>query len=94
MILILVLISSAGCEKQPGVEETEYSSQFDFLVDKGEITGSLNPFALIENPDYTNAHEIDYIRDDELVLVSKACGLVLAYPHNKERDSMGPYHRQ
>ncbi len=52
VILILVLISSAGCEKEPGGEETEYSSQFDYLVDKGEITGNLNPFALIEKVRY------------------------------------------
>ena len=46
-----------------------------------EITGQLSPFELIENPAYEPIHEIEYINDNELVFISKACGLVLVYPH-------------
>lgn len=54
---------------------------FEQLLENGELTGSFRPFELIVNPAYTPVHELQYMKDDELVFMTKACGYTLVYPH-------------
>jgi len=72
-----------GCQEVPVPQDSSAvgNNILQQLLDEGQVTGSLNPFKLIENPEYRPVHELDYMRDDELVFVTRACGLVQVFPH-------------
>ncbi len=78
----ILILATTACEtakeKDLVIDEPDIISE---LIKSGEVTGALNPFQLYENPPYKAVHEVDFLRDDELVFVSKACGLILVYPH-------------
>ncbi len=81
--VVLFYLFLTGCD--PAIESNEHGSPItdpiQQLILDNEVTGKLNPFKLINNPEYTPVHMIDYIDDEELVFISKACGFVLVYPH-------------
>ena len=87
--IIIAVISgvlfSTGCETDLVSDDEEQSPAYQTqqLSEDDDITGQLSPWNLIENPVYTPVHEIDYINDHEQVFISKACGVVLVYPHRK-----------
>jgi uncharacterized protein DUF3179 len=62
-------------------EETTSTDPIQELFPADDISGELSPWKLIENPSYTPIHEIDFMRDNELVFISKACGFVMVFPH-------------
>jgi hypothetical protein len=77
----ILILATTACEKQDEKELTSAPSNvLQELITSGEVTGDLNPFQLHENPTYKAVHEVDFLQDDELVFVSKACGLILVYP--------------
>ena len=76
------MLCCVGCDS--GIEKDQEdvpSDPFTQLIEEGEVIGGMRPFDLVENPSYTPVHQIHYIQDDEQVFVSKACGLILVYPH-------------
>ena len=86
LIFITVIsgfLFSSGCETGAELddEKTFLVDSFQQRIIDDEVNGQLSPFELIENPAYSPIHEVDYMNDDELVFISKACGYVLVYPH-------------
>ena len=83
MGIICLLVYCFGCDSKPEEEEEAISeiSEIENLKNQGDITGSLNPFELYDHPSYVPTHEIDFIRDEELVFMTKACGYVQVFPH-------------
>jgi hypothetical protein len=81
--VIFLGICSFGCDSKQELEEESIVEidKFEQLKNQGDITGSLNPFPLVDQPAYAPVHELDYLRDDELVFITKACGLVQVFPH-------------
>lgn len=77
-----LFLGTEACES-PGENDSAIARRdpISVLIDEGEVTGNLNPFGLVEQPTYTPVHEVDFLQDDELVFVSKACGYILVYPH-------------
>lgn len=76
----LILAFSACSKEGEQLPESEATDQLSKWMDEGEISGSLNPFPLVDEPDYSLVHELDFLRDDELVFISKSCGTILVYP--------------
>ncbi len=83
MGIICLVVCCSGCDSKQEQEEETFSatSEFDQLKIQGDITGSLNPFELVDSPSYTPTHEIDFMRDEELVFMTKACGYVQVFPY-------------
>ena len=87
MGMIGLVLSCSGCDSKQEQQEESFAAmgEFELLKSQGDISGSLNPFKLIDSPSYLPTHEIDYIRDEELVFISKACGYVQVFPHRSMR---------
>lgn len=83
LLLLFLGITNHGCdsELQASEEFNKEISEMERLRNQGLVNGSLNPFPLVDNPLYASVHEMDYLRDDELVFITKACGLVQVFPH-------------
>lgn len=82
-MMFLIILFSPGCETETDSGEN-HSGSVDNLQQlklEGDISGSLNPFELIENPAYSPIHEIDYMSDGELVFITRACGYLQVFPH-------------
>ena len=81
LAIIIILLYTAGCQTEtipPGDEATnDITKQLD---EQEHVTGGLNPFKLIENPQYAIVDEITHLRDDELVFLTKASGKVQVFP--------------
>ncbi len=80
---LFVVFYITGCQDDPLPQDSspEVKDILQQLLDEGQVTGSLNPFELIDNPDYRPVHELDYMQDDELVFMTRACGFVQVFPH-------------
>jgi len=80
--IVSVLLYATGCQTDP--EPLDDSQQTDDitkqLMNQEHVTGGLNPFKLIENPLYAPVHEIDYMNDNDMVLLTRASGEVLVFP--------------
>lgn len=79
---LALLLSVPGCETEGDREDVNTQSDpIDELIASGDLNGELRPFDLVENPGYTPLHKVDFLQDEEPVFLSKACGLLLVYPH-------------
>ena len=86
MCMTTLLLLSQSCESDADQGEQEsrqdlLKDRFEQLKKQGDIKGVLDPFELIENPAYSPVHEVDYIRDEELVFLTRACGYVQVFPY-------------
>jgi hypothetical protein len=51
------------------------------LSNQEHVTGGLNPFKLIVNPQYTSVHEINNMNDNDMVFLTRAGGDELVFSH-------------
>lgn len=70
MGIISLAVYCSGCDSKTEEGEESFStiSEIEQLKLQGDITGSLNPFELYDLPSYLPTHELDFMRDEELVL--------------------------
>ena len=83
MGIISLAVYCFGCDSKTEDGEESFSTinEIEQLKMQGDITGSLNPFELYDFPSYVPTHELDFMRDEELVFMTKACGYVQVFPH-------------
>jgi len=76
-----VLLGVVACQTE-NPEDVEIEQDITRQLDKQEhVRGSLNPFKLIENPQYKAAREIDFLSENDFVFITKVGGDLLVYPH-------------
>jgi hypothetical protein len=76
-----MVLLAAGCQTdQPAPVDTSDSDILEQLSNQQHVTGALNPFKLIENPQYASVQEIDYLKDDAMVFITKASGDLQVFP--------------
>ena len=80
---VIILISINACQTDPPpTEDAPGTDDITEQLSKQEhVTGSLNPFKLIENPQYASVHDIDYLDEDNMVFITKASGDLQVFPH-------------
>ena len=86
LCLTSLLLLNLACESEADREEQESQQEpirdrLELLKKQGDIKGVLDPFELIEYPAYSPVHEVDYLRDEELVFLTRACGFVQVFPY-------------
>lgn len=80
---LLLLFNSCQTE-EPSPEGTRTTEEvIKQLSEQEDVTGNLNPFKLIENPEYIAVQEVDRMDEDDMVFITKAGGEVLVYPHRQ-----------
>ena len=80
---VSMLLHANACQTDPppsgdSDNSDELSQQ---LSNQEHVTGGLHPFKLIENPVYAPVHEIDYLKDSDMVFLTRASGYVQVFPH-------------
>lgn len=72
-----------GCETGtlPGEGSQTGNEITKQLENQEDVRGGLNPFPLIENPSFASVAEIDNLRDDAKVFISKTGGEIRVYSH-------------
>ena len=82
-VLIAVVIFLSGCQTNltPSGDSENPDDIIKELSNQEHVTGNLNPFMLIENPQYAPVNEINYLNDDHMVFLTRATGDVLVFPH-------------
>ena len=80
---VSMLLYATACETDPpALRDSDITDDLSEQLSKQDhVTGALNPFKLIENPLYAPANEISYLRDDDMVFLTRASGDVLVFPH-------------
>ncbi|MEN8230428.1 MAG: DUF3179 domain-containing (seleno)protein, partial [Bacteroidota bacterium] len=78
----LLLIISCEDKLRNGTTESR-ESEFDRLHHSGDITGALDPFILIDQPQYRPVDSFSHFQNEELVLMLKKEGVVYVYPHRE-----------
>ena len=83
LAIISILLYTAGCQTETlPLGDSQAASDITKQLDEQEnVTGNLNPFKLIENPEYKTVDEISHLRDDDLVFLTKASGKVQIFPY-------------
>ena len=81
LTFVVVFIASAGCDTEnDSGQDINYGEPFQEIEWGEDVTGQLLPWELIQNPEHTPASEIHYIKDTEMVFISKVEGSVFVYP--------------
>lgn len=78
----MLLLISCDSENQPlGESGIPLNEGYDWIVPTGDITGSGNPFSLLDRPVLFPVSEIDFIDDEALTAVVSMHGQLKAYPY-------------
>lgn len=81
IISILLYTTACQTENLPLGDSKATNDITKQLGEQENVTGNLNPFKLIENPEYSTVDEIVHLRDDDLVFLTKASGTVQVFPY-------------
>ena len=75
---VSMLLYLTGCQTElpPSGDSDNSNDITQQLRNQEHVTGGLHPFELIENPEYAPVHEIDYLKDSDMVFLTRASGYV------------------
>jgi len=81
-VVVLLLATACQTDPPPLLDSDNTDDIIKVLEDNEHVRGSLNPFKLIENPQYLTVNEVSYLSDDDMVFLTRATGDVLVFPHS------------
>jgi len=81
-VVVLLLATACQTDPPPLLDSDNTDDIIKVLEDNEHVRGSLNPFKLIENPQYVPVNEVSYLSDDDMVFLTRATGDVLVFPHS------------
>ncbi len=74
------LIFILSCDKETQLPNDNHPDTFDVLRQNKEITGQLRPFELISDPTYIAVSDVDYLEEQDRVLLYKSGADIYVYP--------------
>lgn len=81
LITLLIFLTACQTDLPPSGDSGNPDDIVKELSNQEHVTGDLNPFKLIENPQYAPVNQVNYLNDDHMVFLTRATGDVLVFPH-------------
>jgi len=80
---VFMLLHATACQTDPALTGDKDTTKdiTQELENQEHVRGGLNPFELIENPEYAPVSEIDHLKDSDMVFLTRASGYVQVFPH-------------
>ena len=79
LVFIFIMLS---CSDSGGITTfVPDNDEFDWIVEKNKVKGSLNPFQLALNPVMSRVKDIDFISDKSIVAIVTIGNEIRVYPY-------------